>query len=111
MRAVGQRVGAIISSEEKKTYFLGYGVYEGDFPFGDTSSTAPVGNVADMARMRGLPNPRIRLDTGQIVWGCECWWGPEEKIKEKLAASGKEICLVDIDNIRSEWASSNKTDG
>lgn len=22
-------------------------------------------------------NPKIILDDGEVVWGCECWWGPE----------------------------------
>ncbi len=32
-------------------------------------------------------NPKILLDSGDVVWGCECWWGPEAEVKaerEKL---------------------------
>lgn len=28
-------------------------------------------------------NPRIKLDNGGYCWGFECWWGPEDKTKEK----------------------------
>jgi hypothetical protein len=30
------------------------------------------------------PNPKIVLDNGETVWGCECWWGPEDKIKNMI---------------------------
>ena len=32
----------------------------------------------------GLKNPKIRLDSGEVVWGYECWWGPEEKVTETI---------------------------
>jgi len=22
-----------------------------------------------------MENPRIRLDDGSVIWGCQCWWG------------------------------------
>lgn len=25
----------------------------------------------------GRANPKIVLDDGTVVWGCECWWGAE----------------------------------
>ena len=24
-----------------------------------------------------IEDPKIILDDGEVVWGCECWWGPE----------------------------------
>lgn len=27
----------------------------------------------------GWENPRIRLENGTAIWGCECWWTPIEK--------------------------------
>jgi len=24
-------------------------------------------------------NPRIRLDDGSVIWGCQCWWGDANK--------------------------------
>ena len=65
MTDIGQRVGAIASADEKTVHFFGYGTYQGDFEHPDL----------------GFPNPKIMLDSGRAVWGCECWWGPEEKVK------------------------------
>ena len=28
----------------------------------------------------GALNPRIVLDDGSILWGCECWWEPVEEV-------------------------------
>jgi hypothetical protein len=46
-------------------------------------------------------NPRIRLDNGKVVYGCECWWGNEEKVK-KMLEQYSEIKIVDIDEVRKE---------
>lgn len=72
MEPVGSRVGAILGTDADKPKtlnFFGYGVYDGDLPNG------PMGQ---------FPNPRITLDSGEVVWGCECWWGAEERIKQEL---------------------------
>ena len=53
----------------------------------------PVGfkHIAAAMKERGeLPadwvwkNPRITLDDGRVVWGCQCWWGPEEAIRKRI---------------------------
>ncbi len=87
---VGDRVGAICDSSAKRIRIYGYGVYEGDHPcpfFGD------------------IPNPRIGLDNGQIVWGCECWWGPEDEVKHMVDQSPASIEEVDIEKHRQKQAS------
>ena len=71
---VGERVGVILGADDKVVRIFGYGVYDGDLPGG------PLGRI---------PNPRITLDSGEIVWGCEVWWGPEQKIKDELTAYEK----------------------
>ncbi len=73
---IGDRVGAILSSNSEVVNFLGYGKYDGDIdhPY------------------LGFPNPRITLDNGDTVWGCECWWGPEGEIKKILA--GRKVKIV-----------------
>lgn len=80
-----QRVGAILSQNKGIVKFLGYGQY--------------VGNVA-CERLGGMPNPKIELDSGETVWGCECWWGPEEKIKTVLTGAVK-VENVSIDQVRT----------
>ena len=75
---VGMRVGVIISTNEKTVNMAGYGVYEGDLP-------SPF----------GFPNPCIRLDNGQKVWGLESWWGPEEEVKKLIGS--RQVVIVKLD--------------
>ncbi len=56
----GSRVGAFVKSSEG-ILFLGYGVYEGNF--------YPPGS--------DIKSPQIKLDSGEYIWGSECWWFPE----------------------------------
>ena len=48
----------------------------------------------------GWENPRIRLQDGSVIWGCECWWtsvrsaGPldqEQKLLEKHKAKLRAV--------------------
>ena len=93
---IGSRVGAVLGAKEGKCEFLGYGIYEGDF--------VPEGAVGFMAKAlvdNHQVNPKICLDSGKVVWGCECWWGDEEKVK-KILSQYKDIVNVDIDIVRKE---------
>lgn len=78
MATPGTRVGAILSATTDEILLLGFGVYEGDLK-------CPL----------GFANPSIRLDSGQQVWGYQCWWGPEEDIKGRI--SGRKVVPVDLD--------------
>lgn len=69
MRNIGMRVGAIAKADENTVTFFGYGIYAGD--------EVPPADIG-----LGFPNPKILLDTGEVVWGCECWWGPEAKVRQ-----------------------------
>jgi hypothetical protein len=107
LHAPGIRVGAILgaSAKTKIVQFIGWGVYEGDF----VPDQAAVGVMADCLRKASHPNPRIKLDSGKIVWGCECWWGPEDQVKaelEKYKAAKYAQVDVDIEKVRLECASS-----
>jgi hypothetical protein len=93
---IGDRVGALLSEHEGTASLLGYGVYMGDHIPDDFA----VGLWAEEAREFQLANPKIVLDSGQTVWGCECWWGPEEQIKKSI--TGKKIVEVDIDKVRAK---------
>lgn len=75
MRKPGERIGAILKAKNDVVYFLGFGVYKGD--------EVPPEDVGGFNV--GMPNPRLDLDDGQTVWGCECWWGSENKVKEMIA--------------------------
>lgn len=62
--ASSYRVFALRNADDQKAFSYGFGTYVGDQP-------CPVIN--------GYLNPKIVLDNGAgVVWGCECWWGPEE---------------------------------
>lgn len=79
MTQVGARVVAISHSKDGKLFIFGEGEYEGD--------KIPDENAAGMAadlREAGLPNPAIKLDSGEYVYGAECWWGNLAKAKEKF---------------------------
>jgi hypothetical protein len=72
------RVGAIRNEADGTVYFFGYGVYVG-------RKSCPL--------LDGFDNPKIELDGGGTVWGCESWWGPEEKIKQMIGE--KQVVMVD----------------
>lgn len=98
MSRPGDRVGAILSgNDDGSINFLGYGVYEGDF-----IPDEAVGWMADVCREVGTTNPRIRLDSGKVVYGCECWWGKEEEVMKRL--EGRTVIECDIDQVRKEEA-------
>jgi len=102
MSKIGSRVGAILGADNSIVEFLGYGVYEGDF-----IPVESVGFMADTMRKNGLTNPRIKLDSGKIVYGCECWWGDETAVQKRLAGYEK-VVNVDIDNVRADWLADSK---
>lgn len=83
---VGSRVGAFESMTENEVRLFGYGVYDGDFepPAGPRNPYTQ--NDMDALRELGAPftTPRITLDSGAVVWGLECWWGPEEQVRAKI---------------------------
>lgn len=75
---------------------FGTGVY-----VGDAVPEEAVGWMADGLRQHKVPNPRIELDSGKVVYGCECWWGAEDATREKYA--GCTFIDVDIDEVRAEY--------
>ena len=65
-----------------------------------------VGWIAEAGRELGHTNPRIRLDDGKVVYGCECWWATEAKVRAMVAeheARGVPIVAVDIDAARARY--------
>ena len=102
MTKIGSRIGAIFGANSKRVEFLGYGTYEGDF-----MPMEAVGTIAEVLVEQKTGNPRLRLDSGKVVYGCECWWGEEDEIKERLKTYPK-IVNVDIDKIRKKHAKERK---
>jgi len=100
----GERVGAVSHADDETLYLFGYGVYEGDFTPPEYADGGPAGWLAMGMRKFGenWTNPRIRLDNGDVVWGCECWWADEEKVKRIIR--GRNVVMVSIKEAREEWA-------
>jgi hypothetical protein len=118
---VGDRVVAICDSSEGLIRIFGYGVYEGDFPHPsrqalcdddtrallrrsgqDAPDSLDVSKLTEKFNKAIMNNPRIKLDSGQTVWGCECWWGPVKEFEKE--SQGLRIETVDIDQERSRHA-------
>lgn len=88
MKTPGSRAFAVLSANATTVSLLGFGTY-----VGDEVPPTPVGmhalfsetwkewddGISDPALKGVRPtNPKIVLDDGEVVWGSECWWGPEE---------------------------------
>ncbi|WP_313184264.1 hypothetical protein [Lacrimispora sp.] len=76
------RVIVIRDANKNEVNIYGYGEYVGREP-------CPI--------LHNIPNPKIVLDNGNVVWDCECWWGNAESFeKEKLL--GRKINIVEKEN-------------
>jgi len=75
----GERIGAWLSilPDEGRGIFLGFGTYVGDEVPPNEGSTSLTAFLSGERR----PNPKLLLDSGEVVWGCECWWGSEAAVK------------------------------
>lgn len=82
MVKIGDRVGAISHADKDRVFLFGYGVYAGD----------EAGGPMDQLMEEPWANPKIQLDDGSVVWGCECWWGPEARIREKIGS--REVIMM-----------------
>ena len=75
------RVIAVCCSDDKEVQIYGYGTYLGKRP-------CPL--------LCGIPNPCIELEDGNLVWGCECWWGDADRY-EKEILNGRSIKIVPLE--------------
>lgn len=98
----GTRVGAIIGAKDGVVRFAGFGVY-----VGDETPTEAVGFIAEACREAGFPSPKIELDSGEVIYGCECWWGAEDAVRDDVCRyqnDGYRIEHVSIDALRAHLA-------
>lgn len=91
MAEVGARVLAILGVKGDTVQSFGEGVYAGRFR---PPENAIGFNLA-------MENHRIDLDSGKSVFGCECWWGSVETMRDQLKDYTKWE-LLDIDVLRQE---------
>lgn len=61
---MNKRVVAVMESNEDEIVLFGRGQYVGDEP-------CPL--------LGDFLNPKIVLDNGGVVWGCQCWWMSEDE--------------------------------
>lgn len=94
-RTPGARVFATRNMKGKTIFLFGRGTYDG-------YKEIEQDDVFFMGlNMKGRENPRITLDNGEIVWGCESWWGPEDTL-DTLIERGAEVVEVSIHDYRKE---------
>lgn len=91
---VGTRVGAVLSADANEVKFFGYGTYQGD----QIPESEDVLIMGFSAKKAGLSTPALLLDNGDMVYGCECWWGPEEAVKETFGE--RTLTMVRIGDLR-----------
>lgn len=97
---VGQRVYAVRNADNENVYLYGYGEYIGTQPTeDDLTMDTPFG---PQTMPKGTPNPQIKLDDGSVLWGYECWWGPEDGFTKKFGS--KKVVTVSIAEARAENA-------
>jgi hypothetical protein len=80
MTAVGSRIGAFLDADKDGVKWLGWGKYVGD--------EVPPKTIGGFNT--GRSNPKLEMDNGDVVWGCECWWGDAEKMKGRLESYKKQ---------------------
>lgn len=92
---IGAKVGAVLSAVDGVVHFLGWEVYGGDVIPEDRGP----GYVATSLHNAKLRNPKIILENGKVVYGCECWWGKEKAIQvaiDRWRREGYKIVNADI---------------
>ena len=50
-----------------------------------------------------VANPCIHLDSGDIVWGYQCWWGPADRVDRKFPEDTFERVLVPVPEGNGRW--------
>ena len=90
----GVRTFAVHSATKDEVKLYGVGVYVGD-------EMPPLEvDAGRLAAGLGWPNPKIVLDSGDVVWGCECWWGPESKLEQFIG--GRAVVAISPAAARAE---------
>jgi hypothetical protein len=87
---LGARIGAIQKADAETVYLFGYGAYQGEeVPPDDV--LGPFGRPG----LFGIQNPKLLMDDGTVVWGCESWWGGEQAVAGKIGE--RKVVIVKPD--------------
>ena len=90
---VGSRIGAILKATQTTVHLIGFGEY-----VGNEVPTAEAAGIGKIMHENSITSPKLVMDDGQIAWGCECWWGPEDQIRAKI--EGLEVIPVNMTEAR-----------
>lgn len=121
---IGTRVVAVSHNEGNTLFVFGRGVFEGYFLPDAIDVTKQVAEIREQYAIQrtvtpNLPeefteqdaftalllsesNPRIKLDSGETVWGYECWWNDEAIFDKK--SEGYEIVAANLQESRDAAA-------
>jgi hypothetical protein len=102
-RIIGKRVTAVLSVDDKAKIInlIGRGVFAGLFVPVDA-----LGPIAEKLRETEETNPRIDLDDGNHVWGCECWWMGEKQADlwmMDLVGHGYKIKNITVEEMKNQY--------
>jgi hypothetical protein len=100
----GDRVGAVLKAKNKTIHLIGYGTYQGPC-LPSECEQKPVGGFGTIIAEENVENPLILLDSGDYVWGCECWWGSEKTVRKRVETFA-EVIEVDIVQHRADTVKS-----
>ena len=87
---IGNRVIVIAGSDLSTVWLVGYGTYVGD--------DVPPFYVDEKKHIKKVKTSKIELDSGQLVWGCECWWKLEQ-MSDRIIKK-KKIVHVSVEQLR-----------
>ena len=86
MAKVGDMVEAVWKSDETnhRVYYLGRGVY-----VGSELNNKAVSKIGKKLFTDKIEDNKIVLDSGEVVWGSECFWSIEEVMQRMFASYRK----------------------
>lgn len=96
---IGDKIGAYFKLENNICYFLGWGIYLGNFQnprsnkkkfeevkniLGQDATVEEINTYLILNKYTGETIPKFQLENGDIVWSDECHWGSVENIQKIL---------------------------
>ncbi len=85
----GPEVAVVVSLDDDTLYFLGYGrVGPAQVP------PEGLGMLTDALHAANERTPTITMDTGETVYGCECWYGDAAEFDATANESDLESVTV-----------------
>ena len=96
MANTGDSVCAILSADKNNVHLIGYGKYLGD----EIPDRHEIGSLPKALHLASAKNPKLQMNDGSIVWGCECWWGDIDSANEFIG--NRNIINVDMEKERSQ---------